>query len=70
MLVELIKDIQAGVTALCLGKVSYPVFRAISIIPSHELDTNLIFHHIVDALTITSSLRLLFQLLLFPRKNK
>lgn len=50
MLVKLIKPIQTGVTALCLGKVSYPVFRAIYIIPPHELRTNLIFHRIRDIL--------------------
>lgn len=71
MLVKLIKPIQTGVTALCLGKVSYPVFRAIYIIPAHELGTNLIFHRIRDILKqLTSSLHLIFQLFLFPRKNK
>lgn len=64
--VRLIERIQASFTALGLGKVSYLVFRVIHIIELHELDANLIFNHILGALTITSFLHLLFRFCFFP----
>lgn len=59
------------VTALCLGKVSYLVFRVILVIALHELDTVLIFNCLLYALKNNFIFAIVIPSLFFPpRKNK
>lgn len=66
MPVRLIIRIQTRFTALCLGKVSYLVFRVILVIALHELDKNLIFNCILNALNNNLIFAIVVPSLFFP----